>query len=102
MAALNESEVNEAVKRAIDAAGSGVSLAEKIGRSPQFVSQMLNRDRDVPAELCPVIERETGVRCEDLRPDVAWGVVRSGSAEAASNELAPGATSRAETPECAA
>jgi DNA-binding transcriptional regulator YdaS (Cro superfamily) len=32
----------------------------------------------VPAEYCPSIERATGgrVRCEDLRTDVAWGVLR--------------------------
>ena len=44
--------------------------------------------RRVPAEYCPAIERFTRsvaaqrgdesliVRCEDLRPDVAWGVLR--------------------------
>jgi DNA-binding transcriptional regulator YdaS (Cro superfamily) len=33
--------------------------------------------RQVPAERCPLIERATGgvVRCEDLRPDVAWSVL---------------------------
>ena len=40
-----------------------------------------NTDRDVPAEHCPAIERATAasgsvVRCEELRPDVAWGVLR--------------------------
>ena len=32
----------------------------------------------LPAEHCPVIERATGgaVRCEELRPDVAWSVLR--------------------------
>ena len=34
----------------------------------------------VPAEHCPAIERATGgkVRCEDLRPDVDWSVLRDG------------------------
>ncbi len=33
----------------------------------------------VPAEHCPAIERATGgaVRCEDLRPDIEWGVLRA-------------------------
>lgn len=33
---------------------------------------------NVPAEHCPAIERATGgkVRCEELRPDVAWEVLR--------------------------
>ena len=32
----------------------------------------------VPAERCPQIEQATTgmVRCEDLRPDVQWGVLR--------------------------
>lgn len=32
----------------------------------------------VPAERCPAIERATNgqVRCEDLRPDVDWAVLR--------------------------
>lgn len=31
----------------------------------------------VPAEVCPDIEALTGVRCEDLRPDVNWSVLRN-------------------------
>lgn len=72
--------MNEAIKRAIEAKGSGAALASAIDRSPQFVSQLLRGERSVPAELCPVIERETGVRCEDLRPDVPWDVLRLQSA----------------------
>jgi DNA-binding transcriptional regulator YdaS (Cro superfamily) len=34
------------------------------------------RARGVPAERCPDIERVTGVRCERLRPDVDWDVLR--------------------------
>lgn len=32
----------------------------------------------VPADRCPAIERETAghVRCEDMRPDVDWSVLR--------------------------
>jgi DNA-binding transcriptional regulator YdaS (Cro superfamily) len=30
----------------------------------------------VPAEVCPDIEALTGMRCEELRPDVNWGVLR--------------------------
>lgn len=47
-----------------------------------------NTDRSVPAEHCPAIERATRavaaergdpkliVLCEELRPDVAWSVLR--------------------------
>ena len=33
----------------------------------------------VPADRCPLIEKATAgvVRCEELRPDVAWDVLRT-------------------------
>lgn len=70
--------MNEHIKRAIEVRGSGAALASAINRSPQFVSQLLKGERNVPAELCPDIERATSgeVRCEQLRPDVAWEVLR--------------------------
>jgi len=45
--------------------------------------------RRVPAERCPEIERATGgkVRCEDLRPDVAWDVLRMQSGASAETEV---------------
>lgn len=36
-----------------------------------------NPDQMPPAEYCPSIERATGVRCEELRPDVDWSVLRN-------------------------
>lgn len=53
-------------------------LAAALKVSPVMVSIWASGKRRVPAERCPDIERETGglVRCEDLRPDVAWLVVR--------------------------
>jgi DNA-binding transcriptional regulator YdaS (Cro superfamily) len=43
-----------------------------------LISQWRNGIRPIPAERCPAIERATGgvVRCEDLRPDVDWAVLR--------------------------
>lgn len=43
-----------------------------------WASENPKTKRQVPAERCPTIERETAgrVRCEDLRPDVAWDVLR--------------------------
>ena len=55
------------------------SLASKLGmKNSVLVNQWANGVRQVPAERCPAIERATGgaVRCEDLRPDVEWGVLR--------------------------
>lgn len=65
----------EALERAIEVAGGVSILAGRIGVSASAPSMWKSRKR-VPAEYCPAIERETGVRCEDLRPDVAWDVLR--------------------------
>lgn len=72
------------IQRACKACGSASALALAIGKTPQFVSQMVAGNRPVPADLCPLIERATGaaVRCEELRPDVAWDVLRAGPASA--------------------
>lgn len=83
--------MNLNIKRAIDAVGSGAALAAAIDRSPQFVSQLLKGDRDVPADLCPVIEEATRaagnpVLCEELRPDVRWSVLRQQAAAPAPAE----------------
>ena len=51
-------------------------LARELGLRPQAVSNW--RSRGVPAEYCPANERATQgrVRCEDVRPDVDWSVLR--------------------------
>lgn len=65
--------------------GSQVALALALGVSKGAVSQWKDDGRQVPAEHCPDIERLTGgvVRCEELRPDIAWGVLRAPEAKAA-------------------
>jgi DNA-binding transcriptional regulator YdaS (Cro superfamily) len=62
----------------LSAPGRGSSLARDLAISPVLISQWRNGIRPVPAERCPAIERATGgaVRCEDLRPDVDWAVLR--------------------------
>jgi DNA-binding transcriptional regulator YdaS (Cro superfamily) len=62
------------------------SLSAKLGmKNSVLVNQWVNGVRQVPAERCPAIERATDgvVRCEDLRPDVDWGVLRGDPAEVA-------------------
>lgn len=66
------------IERAFALAGGMAALAKKLNRSRGAVNQWKDR---VPAEACPDIERITGVRCEELRPDVAWGVLRESKAE---------------------
>jgi DNA-binding transcriptional regulator YdaS (Cro superfamily) len=71
----------EALERACQIAGSQTALAEKLGRTKAAISRW--KTEQVPAEICPEIESLTGVRCEELRPDVSWGVLRSKKARAA-------------------
>jgi DNA-binding transcriptional regulator YdaS (Cro superfamily) len=61
--------------RAIEAAGGVAGLASRIGVAASLPSMWKARGK-IPAEHCPAIEKETGVRCEDLRPDVPWGILR--------------------------
>lgn len=67
----------EPIERAISIAGSATRLAKSLGVSTQAVCFWRDGKRRIPAEQCPTIERETGVCCEDLRPDVDWSVLRN-------------------------
>jgi len=62
--------------------GSQAALAEALGVTRAAVSQWKERDRKTPAEHCPRIERLCGgrVTCEELRPDIEWGVLRTAEA----------------------
>ena len=66
------------IDRAAEILGSQTALAALCGVSKGAVSQWKEKHRRVPAEYCPLIERATAgeVRCEDLRPDIAWDVLR--------------------------
>lgn len=68
--------------RAVEIAGGQAALADGIKVSRQVLNNWVRGRVRVPAEHCPAIERATGgqVRCEELRPDVAWDVVRRGVA----------------------
>lgn len=73
----------EAIERAAQLLGSQSALADLCGVSKGAVSQWKEPGRRVPAEYCPLIERATdgAVRCEQLRPDVAWDVLRMQAGE---------------------
>lgn len=72
-------EPNDTPMQALDDAvarvGGVKNLADRVGVAQPTVSMWKARRR-VPAEYCPAIERETGVQCELLRPDVPWDVLR--------------------------
>jgi DNA-binding transcriptional regulator YdaS (Cro superfamily) len=59
--------------------GALAELSRAINAHAPDVSRWASGDRPVPADRCPEIERATNgaVRCEDLRPDVNWSVLRS-------------------------
>lgn len=60
---------------AIRAAGGITKMAKDLGLNSHAVIQQWRLNR-VPAEHCPDIEKLTGVKCEKLRPDVNWAVLR--------------------------
>lgn len=69
---------------AVEKAGGQTALASALSKRGRAIKQAhvwkwLNSpspDKSPPAEYCPDIEAITGVRCEDLRPDVNWSVLR--------------------------
>ena len=67
--------------------GRAATIGRAIGVSPVLISQWANKQRPIPAERCPAIEKATGgaVTCEELRPDVDWAYLR-GSGAAANKE----------------
>lgn len=69
------------ILKAAKVVGGQAALARSLDISPSMVNQWVTGARQVPAERCPTIERATdgAVRCEDLRPDVDWSVLRGTS-----------------------
>lgn len=69
------------IDRAASIVGSQVALAVLLGVTKAAVNQWKDDGRKVPAEHCPPIERATKgqVRCEDLRPDIEWHILRKQS-----------------------
>lgn len=72
----------EALRRAAAIVGGQAALAAELGfKDRRHVWPWFNTSRSVPAEHCPAIERLTRemgapVLCEELRPDIPWGVLR--------------------------
>jgi sulfate adenylyltransferase subunit 2 len=51
-------------------------VADAVGRSEAAVSQWVNGERDIPADLIPQVEKVTGIPRHRLRPDLwssSWG-----------------------------
>lgn len=60
------------ISLAAAAVGGQATLAKAIGVTPALISQWKNRVRPVAPAQCPAIEQATGIRCEQIRPDVRW------------------------------
>lgn len=69
------------MKQATRVVGSAEQLARLIGVSRAAIYAWMSGTRRISADYCPDIERATRgrVRCEDLRPDVDWSVLRGGA-----------------------
>lgn len=67
--------------RAVKVAGGMTALARKLNECGHKVRGHATvyqwGQTRVPAEYCPDIEAITGVKCEELRPDVNWSVLRA-------------------------
>ena len=66
------------IEQAIIAMGGVAEVVRKLNLNGHATVFQWKKTR-VPAERCPQIEQATGglVRCEDLRPDVAWSVIET-------------------------
>lgn len=62
----------KAIDKAIAILGGPTAFARRIGVSKQFVTQLQNGKRSVPAKRCLPIQAATkdGVTVHELRPDV--------------------------------
>ena len=67
-----------AIRKAVDLVGGNSKLSKLLSVRPPTVSQWISGVRQVPIERCIQIEDVTKgqVRCEDLRPDINWAVLR--------------------------
>lgn len=72
-----------AIEQAVRHLGGAKGAAVALDVSHQLVYFWLQGKRTVNAEHCLLIERATqgAVRCEELRPDVDWAVLREQAAE---------------------
>lgn len=64
--------MNDLMAKAAEIVGSQASLARAVGESPQFIWEMINKGKQVPATLCIKIRIATGGQVTEqmLRPDV--------------------------------
>lgn len=71
-------QVKKALETAIGMTGGISAFVEAIKAPSAGAVKAWKRSGSIPAGYCPAIERETNhaIRCEQLRPDVDWAVLR--------------------------
>lgn len=77
---MDQTPEKSALELACEAAQGSSRLAQLLtarGRKVSKASISRWKKERVPAEACPDIEALTGIKCEALRPDVHWEVLRS-------------------------
>lgn len=76
--------------------GGQAELARRLQRSPQQISNWLNRDNGAPLEVCADIAALVNhkVPCERLRPEIDWDRLRRniGTPACGTNKAASAAT----------
>lgn len=75
-------DTKTALNEAIAKAGGITAFTFAVG-APSVNAVKQWRISGVPAGYCPTIEEVTGVKCELLRPEVRWSVLRTTQPEAA-------------------
>jgi DNA-binding transcriptional regulator YdaS (Cro superfamily) len=85
--------IEHPLDRAARVIGSAAALARLLKITRGAVTQYKEPGRRIPAEHCPIIERETKARgeivtCEVLRPDVDWSVLRQSALDLDRQEAA--------------
>ncbi|WP_425536192.1 YdaS family helix-turn-helix protein [Chromobacterium vaccinii] len=73
---------SEFIREVIRACGGASKIAEARGVLPSAVNNWPLR-RQIPADCCPSLEKLSlgRFRCEQMRPDVEWSVLRASGAE---------------------
>lgn len=75
------------IKRACEILGSQRALADALKVTPGAINQWMTGHKPFPVARCIDVEAATkgAVRCEELRPDVSWNVLRGTAAVNAEN-----------------
>lgn len=79
MSHASDTPKNPAITEAIGHFRSMSEMARTLGLSGHQAIQDWVRRGIVPAEHCPTMEKETGVRCELLNPKINWTYLRGTS-----------------------